>query len=320
MHQSIDNVFWSTFFGYVSIGCWIVVFFPQIYENWRRKSSDSLSLHFVLIWILGDLFNLLGVVLQDLLFTMLLVAVYYTLSDAVLLWQTLYYRHRISDEATREESIQIGDRLDEQAPLLVASSHLVTVETNSAREQFYGIDRHSSASVQEDRLVAGSSHASIAKKVMYIAMPIVLINMAWILDMNSSESTTVLAWSNQLASQSRSSHDKLKVLPQLLGYISAFLYIGARIPQIVLNYRNKCCEGLSIMMFFFCVAGNLTYCASILLYSTKFEYIMLNFPWLLGSGGTLFFDFVIFWQFYAYKGNSAVASAPHVSAEHTPIV
>jgi hypothetical protein len=194
--------------------------YSQIYKNWRRKSSDSLSLHFVLIWILGDLFNLLGVVLQDLLFTMLLLAVYYTLADVVLLWQMLYYRRNVPGEVAEEESVQIVNHLDEQAPLLVTSSHLTTVETNDIHGQLYGTDSHSNALLREDQHVASDNHTSTAKKAMYIIMPMMLLNIAWMSDVSLPESTTILARTNQQNLDS----SEFELIPQLLGYISAFLY------------------------------------------------------------------------------------------------
>lgn len=32
---------------------------------------------------------------------------------------------------------------------------------------------------------------------------------------------------------------------QILGYISAVLYLGARVPQIMQNYRKQSCEGMT---------------------------------------------------------------------------
>lgn len=43
----------------VSIACWVVVFSPQIIENFRRSSAEGLSLQFIVIWLLGDVFNIL---------------------------------------------------------------------------------------------------------------------------------------------------------------------------------------------------------------------------------------------------------------------
>ncbi|KAF6218767.1 hypothetical protein HO133_005310 [Letharia lupina] len=78
--------------GSISIACWVVVYSPQIIENFRRSSADGLSLLFVIIWTLGDVFNVLGAVLQGVLPTMTILAVYYTLADIVLLGQCFYYK------------------------------------------------------------------------------------------------------------------------------------------------------------------------------------------------------------------------------------
>ena len=70
--------------GSISIACWIIVLVPQIYENFIRKSAEGLSLIFVIFWLLGDIFNLLGAILQHLLYTTILLAIYYLLADIVL--------------------------------------------------------------------------------------------------------------------------------------------------------------------------------------------------------------------------------------------
>jgi len=41
------------------------------------------------------------------------------------------------------------------------------------------------------------------------------------------------------------------------------LYLGARLPQIAKNYREKSCEGLSLLFFILSVIGNLTYGAGV---------------------------------------------------------
>lgn len=56
----------------ISIACWVVVFSPQIVENFRRGSADGLSLQFIIVWLAGDVFNILGAVLQGVLPTMVL--------------------------------------------------------------------------------------------------------------------------------------------------------------------------------------------------------------------------------------------------------
>lgn len=56
--------------GSISIACWIVVFSPQIIENFRRGSADGLSVVFLVTWLIGDVFNILGAILQGVLPTM----------------------------------------------------------------------------------------------------------------------------------------------------------------------------------------------------------------------------------------------------------
>ncbi|CAO3682016.1 unnamed protein product [Rhizopus stolonifer] len=96
----------SSITGYLSILCWLIVFTPQLWENYRRKSGDGLSMTFLVIWLAGDIFNLLGVIMQDLLVTMFFLALYYTVADMGLIWQVIYYQqnHSTDDESVSETS------------------------------------------------------------------------------------------------------------------------------------------------------------------------------------------------------------------------
>jgi solute carrier family 66 (lysosomal lysine-arginine transporter), member 1 len=85
--------------------------------------------------------------------------------------------------------------------------------------------------------------------------------------------------------------------PKILGYASAGLYLSARIPQIWHNYKLKSTEGLSLLFFMFSTLGNCSFAGSILFAVQDMDYFMLNLPWLIGSAGTVFFDFTVlfFW-------------------------
>lgn len=102
---------------------------------------------------------------------------------------------------------------------------------------------------------------------------------------------------------------------QIFGYLCAVLYLGSRLPQILLNYRRKSTEGVSMLFFLFACIGNLTYVLSIVAFDPKCQgkcakgeaaqvygkYILVNASWLAGSLGTLFLDFGIFIQFFLYR-------------------
>ena len=77
----------SAFSGIVSIGLWVIVYSPQIWLNYREKTGEGLSLAFIAIWLAGDVTNLAGGILQSLLPTMNVLAVWYTLCDLILLYQ-----------------------------------------------------------------------------------------------------------------------------------------------------------------------------------------------------------------------------------------
>jgi uncharacterized protein with PQ loop repeat len=81
---------------------------------------------------------------------------------------------------------------------------------------------------------------------------------------------------------------------KILGYLSAVLYLSARIPQMYHNYKLKSTEGLSLLFFMFSTLGNFSFAASILFAVTDRDYFLLNLPWLIGSAGTIFFDFTVF--------------------------
>lgn len=44
--------------------------FRQLQENYKRQNGDGLSLTFLYIWLAGDLFNLAGIIMERLMFTM----------------------------------------------------------------------------------------------------------------------------------------------------------------------------------------------------------------------------------------------------------
>lgn len=96
---------------------------------------------------------------------------------------------------------------------------------------------------------------------------------------------------------------EIPVGAEILGYISAIFYLFARIPQIIKNYREKSCEGLSLLFFLLSLMGNATYGLSIFCHSLQRRYLLTNLPWLMGSLGTMIEDVIIFQQFKIYTSN-----------------
>ncbi|KAI5451508.1 putative vacuolar membrane transporter [Naganishia albida] len=251
--------------GWISIACWIIVYTPQIWENYQLKSGEGLSVAFVILWLIGDLTNLAGGAMAHLLPTMIILAVYYSLCDVILLFQIYYYRaqHRKATEDPERE------------PLHRARTH-----------------SHSS-----------STHPKPPAPLLpaWIHYPLLLLFVssvgvaAWYIQARTNHPNggvpdgvgkTAWEWKSQV-----------------LGYSSMLLYIGSRVPQIAHNAKTRC-EGLSLSLFFFSISGNLTYVASILLKSVERSYVIANISWLIGSGGTVFLDLIVLGQFMYYNSQN----------------
>ncbi|KAL2565207.1 hypothetical protein AAZV13_19G093150 [Glycine max] len=54
----------SFLLGLINVIVWVVAEIPQIIPNYRTKSAEGLSVTFLVTWIIGDLFNLFGCMLE----------------------------------------------------------------------------------------------------------------------------------------------------------------------------------------------------------------------------------------------------------------
>ncbi|KAF7890443.1 hypothetical protein EAF00_008758 [Botryotinia globosa] len=313
--------------GSISIACWIVVFSPQIIENWRRGSADGLSLQFIIIWLAGDVFNIWGAVLQGVLPTMIILAVYYTIADIVLLGQCFYYK----GFTWRDEVKPPPSPPKPTYAAIAASTPSETTALLSGLER-----RHSGTSVSAQHLSPvvplldpSSTDTPTTKKARTSPMQTFLFNFFSIILVCIAG---VLGWwiSNSSSAQSHKTHDKhspthtsptFSPLGQTFGYLCAILYLSSRVPQLLLNYRRKSTQGISMLFFLFACIGNLTYVLSIFAYeapcltssrhghskcesgearSEYLRYIAVNASWLAGSAGTLLLDAGVFVQFFLY--------------------
>lgn len=105
----------------------------------------------------------------------------------------------------------------------------------------------------------------------------------------------------------------LNLLPHIIvgnvfAWISTFIFLLSRLPQILLNHKRRSVDGLSFVTFINIIIANQLFLASILIKlididteSNRMFYIFNNMPWIIGSSGTTLFDIIIFIQFYIYE-------------------
>jgi uncharacterized protein with PQ loop repeat len=329
-----------------------VVFSPQIIENWKRGSAEGLSVVFITVWLLGDFFNIFGAVLQGVLPTMTILAVYYTLADIVLLGQYFWYEgFRLTDKvSSSEDSSEDEDDEEptEHAPLLSPS---LRDRHNMPGNGFHTPPRisdadgrrrgsgHSTGSFRERFLSVSSAHLSPVNPLYDDPSPTpnkppprpqnpsalqsVLFNVGIIILVCASGvfgwwlSTTRSTATTPPPTEQSPETLQFNLWGQIFGYICALLYLGSRIPQLLLNYRRKSTDGISMLFFLFACIGNLTYVLSIVAYkpvcrkpghcregeamSIYGQYIAVNLSWLLGSFGTLLLDAGVFIQYFLYR-------------------
>ncbi|KAJ5134407.1 hypothetical protein N7526_005772 [Penicillium atrosanguineum] len=328
--------------GSISIACWVVVFSPQIIENFRRGSADGLSLLFLIVWLAGDVFNILGAVLQGVLPTMIILAVYYTLADIVLLGQCFYYRgfnirEEFSSSPSPEPEPSATGALEgsdantpaptERSSLLPKSNGHVQIQDPTHEQN----GQHSHVSARPTSAAAqGRRHSATSFRD--------ILNPQHVDGTHLSPATPLIEPSSDTA-RARRHRRRISTLQAILFNITAValvcaagiwavLYLGSRLPQLLLNYRRKSTDGVSLLFFLFACIGNLTYVLSILAYSPVCQgrtkntrhvkcrpgeaselygrYVLVNLSWLIGSFGTLLLDMAIFVQFFLYRDGKKV--------------
>ncbi|EXJ77720.1 hypothetical protein A1O3_09949 [Capronia epimyces CBS 606.96] len=306
----------SGIFGSISLACWIFLLVPQLIENYRNSSSEAISLAFIFVWFLGDICNLAGALWAGLVPVVTAIGVYFCIADGVLIAQCLYYgivnkrregRALLDGQASSSSGGAHhpgdDDHNDEEEPLLKRTrTNSITIpgSANTRRHSSHSVRRRRSSLAQTDQLAKILEESDESgtrlwfKNVMSVLAIVVVGAAGWALAYESG------AWKPSPTSRD-SNQEEIAPGAQILGYLSAVAYLGARIPQIVKNAREKSCEGLSLLFFVLSLMGNATYGAGILFHSTDRAYVQKNLPWLIGSLGTMAEDVMIFAQFHMYR-------------------
>ncbi len=274
---------------------------------------------------------------------MTILAVYYAFADTLLLSQCFYYRgFRFSDAPTK--SLPVIEEEDEESPLIYRESpHTRPTDVQQRRKSSSSNHSRLSKHVDATHLSPATPLLDPTATATTPARP--LSTMQTIL-LNATALALVIAagvfgwWiSRQYPSHHLHHHQSpnderisFDTSGQIFGYLCAALYLGSRVPQLLLNYRRKSTEGVSMLFFLFACAGNLTYVLSIFAYEPScaktwsgdaeryqdwcaegeyarayWRYIAVNTSWLVGSAGTLILDLVIFGQFWVYRDLAPVS-------------
>lgn len=285
----------SSIFGSISFACWMILMLPQLVEQWRLKTVEGISPIFLLIWSLGDVLNFIGSIWAGLLPEVILIASWFLFAD-VFTFAFYFYIKVVYDKP----KVKL---LDVETLSTPAQSTSTSTQDYGATEEehpphhhhhhhHHHHNEHRKSTTLEDVVYEPENHSVFVRYVLPLLLVISAGTFGSILSPNSSSSSSSTVIIN-------SSKDPLG--PQILGYLSAFLYLTARFPQIYHNYHKKSTKGLSLLFFLLTMLGNITYSLQIIVYRWDHDYLMLNMSWLLGSLGTILEDMLILFQFYLYS-------------------
>ncbi|KAM0949965.1 hypothetical protein DsansV1_C05g0058411 [Dioscorea sansibarensis] len=320
--------------GLVSLFFWGVAEIPQIITNFHSKSAHGVSLSFILTWILGDIFNLVGCLLEPLtLPTQFYTALLYTSVTVVLLVQTIYYDYWLkwwknksfnkdNKEVDHERRQHLNADLEGYStkPFLLNRSTQFSSRSSPKTDIYYMSARSLASSGTPpygSYLVAPKSgpsatlaHDSSSEeectspthKTRTPTRPMSIPSRSVGYGTFIASSIGLPFQSKALLMEVQLTHEmEINTMGLWLGWIMAAIYMGGRLPQIYLNIKRGSVEGLNPLMFILALLANATYVGSILVRSIEWERIKANAPWLLDAIVCVLLDLFIIIQFAYYK-------------------
>ncbi|KAH3667882.1 hypothetical protein WICMUC_005160 [Wickerhamomyces mucosus] len=278
----LDNKAVSGITGSISIALWFTVYGVEIFGIYMTKVS-ALSPAFIILWLFADSFNAIGAWMTGSIITMVALAVFYIICDLILLYQVHLYR---------DVTIKID-------PIHLSPANPLTEEgIDQLTHDIYGSD----SNLENQPLLLNDNINNSKRREKLKNQRTAILQGIFITTVILS---SLIGWYTSYDPNSAKDPSQVKfdLVSQILGYISALLYLGSRIPQIVQNIQRQSCEGISLLFFFAAVLGNVFYVISILAISLDPKYLAVQFSWLTGSIGTLILDFIIFCQFFYYNNS-----------------
>lgn len=323
--------------GIASLVCWGVAEIPQIITNFRSKSSHGVSLLFLLTWVAGDIFNLVGCLLEPAtLPTQYYTAALYTISTIILVLQSLYYDHIYTWLKSRKADANANIEVEEaKKPLRLSTteeprdlnsrSRAIRTSPSPRQDYFFTSARSMAGSAtppnrsylwttrsgpasamagEDDSSSEDESSVQIPRPAATQPKPIprsagYAAFLATSLNLPSHTKALMQVYAGRKLLQEGGGSGA--VYGQWLGWMMAAIYMGGRVPQIVLNIKRGSVEGLNPLMFIFALVANATYVGSILVRSTEWEKIKANLPWLLDAAACVALDTFIIMQYVYYR-------------------
>ncbi|XP_065001217.1 probable vacuolar amino acid transporter YPQ1 isoform X3 [Musa acuminata AAA Group] len=327
--------------GMISLLCWGIAEIPQIITNFHSKSGHGVSFAFLLTWVIGDIFNLVGCLLEPVtLPTQLYTALLYTATTVVLVLQTLYYDYWVRwwkkrglqaplevEEGSCKRLNPKNEDLSRPLPTLTASRRtssrvdvyytsarsLASSGTPPCRSSYLGIGparsgpsasgyMESSGSDEEGSPRHQSRSSGVSNPKKVVARSVSYGTFAAGAASLPFQTKALMEVQTGLAVGRTVQVYGEGGIRSLEGNTYGLL-LGWIMAAIYTGGRlpQIYLNGLNPLMFLFALIANATYVGSILSRSVEWERIKANAPWLLDAIVCVLLDLFIIIQFVYYK-------------------
>jgi len=158
----------SLLLGFLSIACWLNAQSPQLIKNYKNKSTDGLSIQFLMILLLGDVTNLLGCILTKQLPFQTYLSMYFCSMDCALFLQYFYYTWSSSngdnDCEERKELEPISKKTSRTSSIRSSSNRIIGTNSNNSNNNNNN-NNNSSSSGSSNNNNSNSNSTTLKKSI-----------------------------------------------------------------------------------------------------------------------------------------------------------
>ncbi len=171
------------------------------------------------------------------------IAIYFCIADGVLISQCLYYNIINKRKDGKRATAEANAPLDEEEPLLARQrSGSLTIPGSRRRSSTASARRRSSGQQPQHDTLSKILEEDDRKGRLWIKNTVSILAIC-----AAGAAGWALAWQSgawrPTSKHQDNAEESMAIGAQILGYASAVAYLGARIPQIIKNWRDKSCEG-----------------------------------------------------------------------------
>ncbi|KAI8843474.1 PQ loop repeat-domain-containing protein [Chytriomyces cf. hyalinus JEL632] len=297
--------------GLLSLICFAVAFFPQIWLNYTRKSVEGLSWGLMVFWVFGDIGNLLGSLYTKQLPLQIYVASYFILLDVITLLQIVWYGTSIRErlglaEPVNFDEVVVGDDESDGESGEVGQRELSRPVVSEGRGSAVGertallserateaggrelISPTGANGVAQQQTTRHRIRRKIAKKsvavgagILMVILVALFVDMEFYLgggggsstlyDLNTSLLRGDIDDGVRLCDAREAVTPSRYTIGCIFSWVSGLLYFFSRTSQIQTNHERKSVEGVSIALFILTLTANLMYGLQILIRGVTFD-------------------------------------------------